>query len=282
MLAPLLPLDAGGALALPALCARGAQPERASLLMLAKSLAVCGDAELRLATLVSPRDVPAETKALVACARCWVGPFALGVATEECLVEWLDKGAAGVLVTLPAVADPAALVEMLKSLPRERVCLIVEWKDASAMRTAASLEASLRRAAAPIEKAGKPLNELFGCILVRVSLPALEGGAAEGAMLLAEPLKQLGKALKLRVRLGFEGAPPSVGDAGVLHCAEITVHACVSLATPAGTKVIAYIIETGFKTGMIAIATHNCLQCAKMTAHACASCLRVARNAHRD
>uniref|UniRef100_A0A7R9UQV6 Phosphoribosyl-AMP cyclohydrolase domain-containing protein n=1 Tax=Diacronema lutheri TaxID=2081491 RepID=A0A7R9UQV6_DIALT len=149
----------------------------------------------------------------------------------------MDKGAAGVLITLPSSEPPDLVVEMLAALPRERVCLIVPWAGARDGPSALSLEAAVRLAAAPIEKAGKPLVALVGALLVNVSLPPTDTAAADGAALLAEPLRQLGKALKLKIRLGFDGLAPSVGDAGALHCADIAVHACVAVATPLGAKV---------------------------------------------
>jgi phosphoribosyl-ATP pyrophosphohydrolase/phosphoribosyl-AMP cyclohydrolase/histidinol dehydrogenase len=231
MLAPILPLDADGKLKLPAHCAIGALAERQSELMLAKSLTVCGDAELCLDAPIQPSQLSCEALTILKGARCWVGPFAVAASTEEAMVEWLDQGAAGLLVG--PLADDS--VETLAALPRERVCLVVPW-DAEP-RTAASLEAAVRAAAAPLERAGKSISSCCSSILVRIALPATETGAAAGAGALAEPLRQLGKLLKLKVRLGFVGAPPSVGDAGALHCAEVVVHACVALATPTGSKV---------------------------------------------
>lgn len=238
MLSPVLRVTAAGQLDLPALCAVGALPGRQAGLALAKALTVCGDAELALAAPISPADVSPDVQALLGVARCWVGPFALSASTEGLVVDWLDKGAQGVLLTLPQDSTPAELVEMLSSIPRDRAALLVPWTVAAGQpRTGASLEAALRHAAAPLERSGRPLSELISTLLVRATFAPTESGAADGAGAAAELLRSLGRERKLAIRLGFDGAPPSVGDAGVLHCANVSAHATVALASASGAKV---------------------------------------------
>lgn len=238
MLTPILPVGADGRLELPPVCATGAPPERTETLTLAKSLAFCGDVELSLNTPLPPADASAEVLELMHSTHCWVGPLGLTTSSEPIVVDWLDKGARAVLIDpVTSSTDPTEMRTMLSALPKDRLALVVCWEGA---RTKQGLQAAVKEASTRLLAGGTAeLTDVVGTLHVRIASPptSRSGAAAETGAAVGELLRALGRALGVRMRLGFDGAPPSVADVGALHTLDVSAHATVALATPREQKV---------------------------------------------